>query len=147
MYQKILVPLDGSERAEAILPHVIELAQCGNGSIILLQIIEPEPLLISPYDPLTIRESNETITHHLNEAKAYLWTRCTRLHKLGLEAHSRVDHGPVVEGILEVASNEAVDLIAMASHGRTGLARVLFGSVATGILEKAQQPLLLIRAK
>lgn len=147
MYQKILVPLDGSERAEAILPHVIEIARCSQGSIILLQIVEPEPLLVSPYDPLTIRESDEAVARHMNEAKAYLQAECNHLHKLGLRAECLVEHGPVVEAILGVANIRAVDLIAMASHGRTGLARVLFGSVATGILQKAQQPLLLIRAK
>lgn len=147
MYQKILVPLDGSERAEAIMPHVIEIAQCGQAKVVLLQVVEPEPLLISPYDPLTIRESDQAIARQMSEAKAYLQAECTRLHKLGLEAQSRVEHGPVVEAILEVANAEGVDLIAMASHGRSGLARVIFGSVATGILHQAQQPLLLIRAQ
>jgi nucleotide-binding universal stress UspA family protein len=147
MYQKILIPLDGSERAEAILPHAIEIAQCSAGTILLLQVVEPEPLLVSPYDPLTLRESDEAIARQMSEAKAYLQAECDRLQQLGLTAECQVEHGPVVEAILEVADGREVDLIAMASHGRTGLARVLFGSVATGILQKARQPLLLIRAK
>lgn len=147
MYQKILVPLDGSERAEAILPHVIEVAQCSGGSVILLTVIEPEIILVSPYDPLTIRESDEVITAQIREAEAYLAAKCSQLKKAGLDAHSRVERGPVVEAVIEVANAEAVDLIAMASHGRSGLARVIFGSVATGILNQAQQPLLLIRAQ
>lgn len=147
MYKRILVPLDGSERAEAIMPHVIELAQCGNGAVILLHVVEPEPLLVSPYDPLTYRESNEAIAQQMQEAQTYLEAKCDHLHQFGLEATCQVEHGPVIESILKTAKAEAVDLIAMASHGRTGLARVLFGSVATGILQKAQQPLLLIRAQ
>ncbi|MCB0137738.1 MAG: universal stress protein, partial [Caldilineaceae bacterium] len=54
--------------------------------------------------------------------------------------------GPVVTAILDVAEREKADLIAMASHGRTGLSRVFYGSVAAGILHKADRPLLLIRA-
>jgi nucleotide-binding universal stress UspA family protein len=146
MYQKILVPLDGSERAEAIMPHAIDIAQCSGGEIILLTVIEPEILLISPYDPLSVRESDEVVAAQTSEAEAYLQEKCAHLRELGLNVQSRVKHGPVVEIVIEVANAEAVDLIAMASHGRTGLARVIFGSVATGILNQARQPLLLIRA-
>lgn len=147
MYQKVLVPLDGSERAEAILPYVIEIARCGGSQILLLTVIEPEMLLVSPYDPLSIRESDEVVAAQISEAEAYLAQLCQRLQQLGLDAHCRVVRGMVTDTVIEVANAEAVDLIAMASHGRSGLARVIFGSVATGVLHRAQQPLLLIRAQ
>jgi nucleotide-binding universal stress UspA family protein len=57
------------------------------------------------------------------------------------------EEGPVVRTILDVAQRENVDLIAMASHGRTGLARVYYGSVAAGVLHQVDRPLLLIRAE
>ena len=65
----------------------------------------------------------------------------------GIEAKSVVESGPVVSVILDVAEREKADLVAMASHGRTGLSRVFYGSVAAGILHKADRPLLLIRAQ
>ena len=64
----------------------------------------------------------------------------------GIAVKACTESGPVVAVILDVAEREGVDLIAMASHGRTGLGRVFYGSVAEGILHKADRPLLLIRA-
>jgi len=64
----------------------------------------------------------------------------------GVVATSRVEEGDVAKVILEVAEDEKADLIAMASHGRTGLPRVFYGSVAAGILNQTEKPLMLIRA-
>ena len=64
----------------------------------------------------------------------------------GITVKTFVETGPVVSVILDVAEREGATLIAMASHGRTGLGRVFYGSVAEGILHKADRPLLLIRA-
>jgi nucleotide-binding universal stress UspA family protein len=146
MYKKILVPLDGSERAEAILPHVIEMALCNQASVILLQVIEREVVLVSPYDPLTSFESESLVERQVAEAEAYLARKCAYLQESGITAHSRIERGPVVETIIEVADAADIELIAMASHGRSGLARVIFGSAATGVLQHARQPLLLIRS-
>ncbi len=147
MYKNILVPLDGSERAEAILPHVIDMAQCNQAAVILLQVIEREVVLVSPYDPLASFEPESLIAQQIEEAERYLAAQCAHLQSLGIAAESRVERGPVVETIKEVADELAIDLIAMASHGRSGLARVLFGSVTTGVLQHARQPLLLIRSQ
>lgn len=147
MYKKILVPLDGSERAEAILPHVIDMAQCNQAAVILLQVIEREVVLVSPYDPLSSFEPESLVSRQIEEAEHYLDEKCAQLKDLGLDAQRRVERGPVVETISEIADDLAIDLIAMASHGRSGLARVLFGSVTTGVLQHARQPLLLIRSQ
>ena len=64
----------------------------------------------------------------------------------GIASEAHVVHGPVVETIIKIAERESVDLIAMASHGRTGLQRVFYGSVAAGVLHRADRPLLLIRS-
>ncbi|MCA9873966.1 MAG: universal stress protein [Ardenticatenaceae bacterium] len=147
MYQKILVPLDGSERAEAILPHVIDMAQCNKAAVVLLQVVEREVVLVSPYDPLSSFEPESLIDRQIEDARQYLDDQCARLQSQGILAERRVEHGPVVETIKEVADELAVDLIAMASHGRSGLSRVLFGSVTTGVLQHARQPLLLVRSQ
>ncbi len=146
MYKKILVPLDGSDRAEAILPHVIDMAQCNQASVTLLQVIEREVVLVSPYDPLTSFEPENLIAQQITDAEAYLDAHCAHLQELGIMVQRLVRRGPVVETVIEIANEAEVDLIAMASHGRSGLARVLFGSVATGVLQHARQPLLLIRS-
>jgi nucleotide-binding universal stress UspA family protein len=65
----------------------------------------------------------------------------------GIEARRMVERGPVVETIINVAKREGADLIAMASHGRTGLERVFYGSVAVGVLHHVDRPLLLVRSR
>ncbi len=145
MYKKILVPLDGSRRAEAILPHVAELALSLQANVIFLQVVEPHIRMVDPYggalpDMTDFEQRNK-------EARDYLEVRCAAFQEKGIEAVSYVGYGSIVETIIETAVRENVDLIAMASHGRGGLSRVFYGSVAAGVLHRADRPLLLIRSQ
>jgi nucleotide-binding universal stress UspA family protein len=146
MYKKILVPLDGSERAESILLPVEGLARSLEAEIILLRVFMTDFSQVDHYghDPIyyeAIRKGcKEEILAYLNQIKE------KRLGK-GLQVRVFAEEGLVVRTILEVAQRENVDLIAMASHGRTGLARVYYGSVAAGVLHQVDRPLLLIRAE
>ena len=146
MYKTILVPLDGSKRAERILPYVEELALKFGAKLILLQVIEPSVVLAAPYDMGHYYDVNQ-IERLSDEAKGYLNSVRTELEMKGITSETLVDNGPVVTCILEEAIRKDVDLIAMASHGRSGLARAFYGSVAAGILHQADRPLLLIRAQ
>lgn len=145
MYNTILVPLDGSPRAEKILAHVESLAQKFGAKVVLLQVIEPNVAMVTPYDMVPYYDpvEAERIT---DEAQSYLGAKEAELKGAGIDTKSITESGPVVSVILDVAERERADLIAMASHGRTGLGRVFYGSVAEGILHKADRPLLLIRA-
>ena len=145
MYNVILVPLDGSERAEAILPHVDDLARCYRAKVVFLQVVEPEPLIIGP-DVVYPMVNQEMMAERTQAAEAYLARREAEFQARGLEVETRVAHGPVVEEIINRAERSKVDLIAMASHGRTGLSRVFYGSVAAGVLNKVDRPLFLIRS-
>lgn len=144
MYNTILVPLDGSERAEKILPHVESLAQNHGSRVVLLQIVELRlSTLPGAMNPLpTVEEYEE----HTKVAEAYLANLQEGLQQKGIETSVEVAHGSVVETIIEVARRENADLIAMASHGRTGLGRVFYGSVAAGLLHRVSRPLLVIRS-
>jgi nucleotide-binding universal stress UspA family protein len=145
MYTKILVPLDGSPRAEKILAHVESLAKNYAAKVILLQVVEPNVAMVTPYDmvPYYDPAEAERIT---GEAQSYLTAKAAELQGHGIDVKAVTESGPVVMVVLDVAEREGADLIAMASHGRTGLGRVFYGSVAEGILHKADRPLLLIRA-
>ncbi len=145
MLRTILVPLDGSTRAEKILPYVEELALGRESKIILMEVIEPSAYMVGSYETMPYY-SQEMAASVLKEAKAYLEHLAQKLEAKGLEATAVVKHGMVVQTILEVADEEQADLIAMASHGRSGLGRVFYGSVAAGILQQADRPLLLIRS-
>ncbi len=145
MYKIILVPLDGSERAEAILPHADDLARCYRAKVIFLQVIEPEPLIVGP-DVVYPIVNQEMVAERTKAAESYLAKRRAEFEERGIEVETYVAHGPVVEEIINRAERSKVDLIAMASHGRTGLSRVFYGSVAAGILHKVDRPLFLIRS-
>jgi nucleotide-binding universal stress UspA family protein len=145
VYKKILVPLDGSSRAEAILPHVEELAKCLRSQVILLCVFRPDISMVEGFGHNP--EFYETIyTRCRDEYQTYLNTVEKKLLMKGLQVRSLVEEGEVTELILAVARREDVDLLAMSSHGRTGLARVIFGSVAASVLHKVDRPLLIIRS-
>jgi nucleotide-binding universal stress UspA family protein len=144
MYGKILVLLDGSKRAETILPHVKHLAKLGNSKVILLQVVEPNATLANSYEVMP-HYSIDLIEQWTEEAQEYLHSVQKDLAELGIESKTVVAHGPVVRSILNAAHEEGADLIAMASHGRTGLASVFYGSKAAGVLQQIDRPLLLVR--
>jgi nucleotide-binding universal stress UspA family protein len=146
MYNTILVPLDGSKRAEAILRYVEELAQCYQAKVILLHVIEPEPPVVGP-DLVYPGLSDEELERRAKEAESYLAARQGEFREKGIEVKTRVVHGPIVAEIINAAEREGAELIAMASHGRTGMARVFYGSVAAGVLHRIDRPLLLVRSE
>jgi len=146
MYKKILVPLDGSTRAEAIIPHVEDLASCYDATVVLLQIIEPIIAYTSPYDAYP-ELSMDHSERRAEEANEYLSRWADKLGEKSIETVVRSEHGPVVKPIIDVASEEEVDLLAMASHGRSGLSRVFYGSVSAGVLQRVDRPLLLVRSQ
>jgi nucleotide-binding universal stress UspA family protein len=145
MYNKILVPLDGSKLAEAILPHVEDLAQHYKATVILMSVVEWEPLIIAP-EPLYAGFDPQERERRFKEVETYLAGQQGEFRQKGIETKIILGEGPVAQTIIGVAEKEGVDLIAMASHGRTGLARVFYGSVAAGVLHKVDRPLLLIRS-
>ena len=146
MCETILVPLDGSKRAEAILPHVERLARLCEAEVILLQVIDP-PARIEVPEEFNIALHNRQLERLGQRAKEYLSGLEDGFREQGIRARKHVLHGPIVEAILSTASREKADLVAIASHGRTGLAQVFYGSVAAGVLHRIDRPLLLVRSQ
>jgi nucleotide-binding universal stress UspA family protein len=145
MYETILVPLDGSRRAERILAHVLPLAQHFGAKIVLLRVIEPDLIILRTQSASA--EFNAQMSEQWEaEAASYLAGIQGELRATGLQVRTVVERGPVARTIIEVAAREAVDLVAMASHGRSGLKRAFYGSVAAGVLRRVDRPLLVIRA-
>jgi len=145
MYNTILVPLDGSKRAEAILPHVEVLAQRHGAKVVLLQVVEPVQLVAGP-EMIYLEQYQEEFEQRAKEAASYLAGLKGAFGEKGIEVRTSVVHGPIVEAISEAAARENADLITIASHGRTGLSRVFYGSVAAGVLHRVDRPLLVIRS-
>jgi len=145
MYKTILVPLDGSKRAEGILRHVEELSKLYHARVIFLQVVEPSPLVVGPEGSIVLHQ--EEIERWTREAESYLSEVQGEFQEKGIETEKHVINGPVVEAIIKLAEQEGADLIALASHGRTGLSQVFYGSVAAGVLHRIDRPLLLIRSR
>lgn len=146
MYNRILVPMDRSKRAEAILPHVEELAQRYDAKVIFLQVIE-SPSAVVAFEERHLTQLQQEFELQERQVKDYLTGLQTRLREKGIETRQRLGQGPVVEEIIKAAEQEGADLIAIASHGRGGLSRVFYGSVAAGVLQRIDRPLLLIRSR
>ncbi len=150
MYKTILVPLDGSELAEAILPHVVELATMAGSTVIFLQVLELPHLVALPkaegYDALPQMTPAE-VSQHVAEVRHYLDNQVEEMAAKGIDARALIEYGPVVVTILRAARQEDARLIAMASHGRGGPADVYYGSVAAGVLQRIDRPLLIVRAQ
>jgi len=142
MYSKILVPLDGSELSEAVLAHVRTIAKCMNAAVLLVRV----PVLM-PYDYNII--DPELISSLEANAKAeiqtYLEKQVAALQAEGINARMFIGEGLVADTLLSLADSEQCDLIAMSTHGRSGFARMLMGSVADKVVHGAKIPVLLIR--
>jgi len=146
MYQKILVPLDGSKRAERILPHVESLAVKYDATIILLRVVQMQ-VIGDGYKNIEYEETMAANRRAVKEAELYLDGEAGKFRKRGVKIEKITQVGPVVETILSNAEGKNVDLIAMASHGRTGLSRVYYGSVMAGVIHRIDRPLLVVRSR
>jgi nucleotide-binding universal stress UspA family protein len=125
------------------------LAQRYEAAVILLLVVEDQPAQGQTADKGPESAQSETKDHErrIEIAKSYLTTLQTQLEEDGIQARVRVFSGNPVEEIIKVAEHEKADLIAIASHGRTALAQMVYGSVASTVLEKANQPLLMVRSR
>ena len=145
MYKKILVPLDRSKRAEAILPHVEDLAQNYKAEVVFMKVVVP-PFTAAPTKK-SVEQQQLDLELQEKQAGEYLADLKQRFIDQGIWASTHLTHGPVVEGIISAAESEEVDLIAIASHGRGGLSRAFYGSVTAALLQRVDRPLLLIRSR
>lgn len=145
MYQKILVPLDGSKRAERILPHVEKLAHDNDATVIFLTVVSAPRVF--GYDDLQYAHFEKQFETFMDESEKYVKSLQGEFKAKGIQARHRAVTGPVVKEILDAADREDVDLVAICSHGRGGLSRLFYGSIASGILNRVDRPLLIIRAR
>ena len=145
MYQNILVPLDRSKRAEKILPHVENLAVHYKARIIFLITIPN--FQAAAVEGSFVEFSEKDFNAQLEKGKSYLNSIADKFHQKNIRTHIVVAKGPAVENIILTSEKENVDLIAMTSHGLGGLTRVFYGSVASGVLNRADRPLLIVRSR
>jgi len=157
MFTHILVPLDGSPLAEQVLPHVEALAKQFGSKVTLLQAASSadeaasmDALQAASLPPAvgvgTSVNPEPSVEDELQTASAYLRALAGRLHGQGLTVDYGEVEGSPAETIVEQARALGADLIAMTTHGRSGLGRMFYGSVAEAVLRHAPCPTLLVRA-
>lgn len=128
MFKRILVPLDGSIRAERAIPVAARIARAANGTVVLVQVATI-PFTYSPYlGSATYAE--EAIKTDLNETEKYLNTLANSETLEGIKTTTTALLGSAAQGILSTADSYNIDLIVMTSHGRAGMQRWVLGSVA-----------------
>lgn len=139
MFGRILVPLDGSALAASALPYVEIMAKSTGASLVLVRAVTVGALLGARLD--------EQELHPVAESEQYLDGVAERLRSLGLTVETVAREGEPAETILETARAKRVDLIAMATHGRTGLGRILLGSIADEVMRHSTLPVLLVPSR
>jgi nucleotide-binding universal stress UspA family protein len=143
MYRRLLVPLDGSTLAEEALPHALNLARRSGGELVLLRVIVSPYAIVAP--DLVLAGTDPNLPELNQQAQQYLDALAVRLSG-DASVRAIVCEGPVAEAILEHAVALDVDLIVMSTHGRGGVSRWVYGSVAERVLQGSVCPVLLIRS-
>jgi len=155
MYKKIMVPLDGSELAECVLPHVKAFVDAfGINEVLLVRVIEPVKPDLRVYDNIFDEEFiqqaqkiwRDVEKQERTSAKAYLDQISDRIKQKGSTIHSEVLVGDVAKSLSDYTESNDIDLIIMATHGHSGVKRWIMGSVADKLLRSSSLPVFMVRA-
>jgi nucleotide-binding universal stress UspA family protein len=143
--RRMLVPLDGSKLAEQVLPAVIPIATALGCEVTLFRV-----LVVDTAGPFTggwYLPQNSSFETADQDARSYLERLASHVEEQGIRASTAIQLGPVAKAIVDYAEGHEVDLVAMCTHGRTGIARWALGSVADRVLRAGDKPVLLVRAR
>lgn len=146
MFQHLLVPLDGSERAEQALRVAMRLAHASGGSLLLVRVVDTLNEF-GMYSPSAAMFLQTLVERDLTDATEYLTRTAHACRSAGVATKIAVFTGQAAEQILEVARSQQIDLIVMCSHGYTGFKRWALGSVAQKVARSSPMPVLLLREK
>ena len=139
------MPLDGSEVAESIVPHVIELARSFKLKVVLLQAFTLKQIIYAYKDYITDFDALERSSK--SGASRYLQQKERELKEAGLDVSIVTAEGEAAETIIELAQGAPDSLIAMCTHGHSGIRRWMLGSITEKVVRHADNPLLTVRAK
>lgn len=142
MYKRVVVPLDGSPFAESVLPFLREIAGPLDVEVVLVRVVQPEPLPVFEQPEKVLRHELET---RREDAEEYLAPIAVDLRGRGIRVTTVVRRGQPAAELLALARETHADLIAMSTHARRGFDRFVFGSVAEAVLRLAGIPVLLLK--
>lgn len=146
MIRRVLIPLDGSELAERVIPHLLRFVASERTELLLMTALSSSifPLFNDTFRSLTAERINLS---HESEASERVYAVAQQLDQLGFSVESQFLQGTPAESILRLSEEANVDLIAMSTHGRTGFGLALLGSVADEVVRHACPPVFLVPAQ
>jgi nucleotide-binding universal stress UspA family protein len=149
MRRSILTPLDGSEISEAALPWAVKLAQDRGLALVLARVVEYPQMSSEVWGPsaATTDLYEQVLTYEQEQATQYLAELRERLSETGLPVQTVVQTGSPVVALLDLVDQIGADTIVMASHGRSGLKRLVLGSVADEVARSVDRPVFLVSAR
>ena len=155
MYQKIMVPLDGSQVAECVLPHVEAFVNdCRVNSVVFIRVVEPVPTGFRGARSTTSQEDLERLMANIQKieeerksaAAEYLKKVVAQFKAGHAKYHTEAISGRAAETLIDYAEANNIDLILIATHGRSGVSRWVRGSIADRVLRASKAPVLMVRA-
>ena len=146
MFKKILVPLDGSKTGEVVLPYVRQLVEKLSSEVTLLQVVTPGQHAHTVGGLDYVHFTEEQLELMSADAKQYLEKVSSRLADIESNIRLEVRIGDAAQEIIKLADETDASLIAMSTHGRSGVSQWIFGSVAQKILQASTRPIFLVRA-
>ena len=154
MYYRIMVPLDGSELAECVLPHLEKFIASGQvNTVAFVRVIEPAPTRFDDTAALSNTSRDQLIEstriieeNRKSRATAYLENVARRLNFGGVETKIEVIFGRVADSLADYTEANDVNLIIIATHGRSGISRWVRGSIADRVLRFSRVPVLMVQA-
>jgi nucleotide-binding universal stress UspA family protein len=146
VYQKIVVPLDGSELAECVFPHIEGLVKaCSVREIVFIRVVVPTRPFHGDF-AISESEVDKIDSGRKTRAERYLREVLGKLKYEGVKAHTQVLVGGVPESIAEYCSANKIEMIVIATHGRSGMGKFMLGSIADRLLQSSSIPVLVVRA-
>ena len=143
-YQKILVPLDGSGCAQRAVPHAVDIARAHNAELILLHIFRPPAHEFA--DQIALAGQDAQIQQAREQMKQYLIGVRSELRHEDLRVRTHMTEGmDIAHLICDFVRAEAIDLVVMSTHGRSGIVRLMFGSVAHEVMRCVDVPVMLVK--
>ena len=142
-YKKILVPWDGSGWGRRAIPHAVDIAQANESELVILYVFRPPGTEYA--DQLSLAGQEGQIQQLRNSVEQSLMGVANELRNQGITVSTLIlESTGVASAICDFVGEEAIDLVVMSTHGRTGIARFLFGSVAAKVMEGVKVPVLLV---
>jgi nucleotide-binding universal stress UspA family protein len=147
--ERILVCLDGSRLSEQIIPYAVRQARAFGSKVIILQVVSPSDAEVAPGEeatPHTTKVESRLLEKEETDVESYLQRAAQSIQQTGLDTEWLMLNGTTAgEEIVGYAVNNHIDLITVATHGRGGLVRTVFGSVTDYVMRESGLPVLLIR--